>query len=86
MKKLLTIMFVLLVSQLAMAKEYKFKWTDRRDVLQYKVEASDWETAFKSASMFCFKFLMKKEVRFSEERGLDIIDVCANPDKGSYDL
>lgn len=84
MRFLLIIM--MLVPSVSFAKEYKFKWIDGRNMLQYKTEANDWYTAFDKASDFCFKFFADRELTFNKARLEEVVDVCANPEKGSYDL
>ena len=62
-----------------MAKEYHFIFdTQTRDKLEYKTNASDWDTAFRRAADFCGNFLMKRGT-LDEDRILYITDVCANP-------
>jgi hypothetical protein len=72
-------LILLLLCGTANATEYKFTYTIGRDQLLYKTEAKTWEEAFKRGADFCFDFLVKKEKALSEEKGLDIIDICANP-------
>lgn len=63
----------------ANATEFKFTYTLGRDQLQYRTDAKEWEEAFKRGADFCFKFFVKREKALTEEKGLDIIDTCANP-------
>jgi hypothetical protein len=72
------LIFVILCSH-AQAKEFTFKFNINRDQLQYKTDADTWEIAYKRAANFCFDFLAKREKTLTEDKGLDIIDVCANP-------
>jgi hypothetical protein len=72
------LIFALLCST-ANATEFKFTYTLDRDQLQYKTDAKNWDEAFKRGAQFCFDFFVKKEKALSEEKGLDIIDTCANP-------
>jgi len=73
------LIFTLLLCSTAEAKEFKFTYILGRDQLQYKTNADTWEEAFKRGADFCFDFFVKKESVISEDRGLDIIDICANP-------
>lgn len=74
-----SLIFALLLCSTAQAEEFKFTYIFDGNRLQYKTDAPDWETAFGRAAEFCFKFFIKKEKVFREEKGLDIIDTCANP-------
>lgn len=69
----------LLLPSLLLATEFKFKYKDGSESLQIKVTEKSWESAYKFAAKQCFHYFMKKEAKFNEERGLDIIDICANP-------
>jgi hypothetical protein len=69
----------LLMPSPALAKEFKFTWTMDGGTLKYKINKDTYEKAFDYAAVFCFDFFKKKKP-LTEERGLEIIDVCANPD------
>lgn len=69
---------LVLLCSTAQAKEFKFTYLFRRDKLQYKTDADTWEQAFERGSQFCFDFYAKREP-LTEDRGLEIIDACANP-------
>lgn len=77
--KMKWLLATVLLCSTAQAKEFKFKWESGRDLLQYKTNADTWEEAYKRAAEFCFDFLTKRETNLTEEKGLDIIDICANP-------
>lgn len=64
----------------ALAKEYHFvfKMQDKNQTIEYKTEADSWNEAYRDAAVFCKNFLKKKE-KLTEERILDIVDICANP-------
>lgn len=64
---------------LVSATEFRFVYTYKSDKLQYKTNAATWEEALKNGAHFCFNFLTKREVKMTDEIGLDIIDTCANP-------
>ncbi len=61
------------------AKEYKFTYrSSPTGNLEIKQQASSQEVAFKLAAKECFKQLTGG-IYPGAERGLDIIDICANP-------
>lgn len=60
------------------SKEYTFKYQLSGQSLEIKRSAGSYEEAFDTAAQQCFKFY-KGSGKVSEDRGLDIIDVCANP-------
>lgn len=86
MKKNLLIAAVLMVQSSAFAwvnteptlKDYKFKYKLSGQTLEISKQAGSYEEAFKQAAQQCFQFY-KGEQNVSQDRGLDIIDVCANP-------
>lgn len=59
-------------------KEYTFKYKLSGQTLEVKKSAPSYEDAFEQAAQTCFNFY-KGAGKVSEDRGLDIIDVCANP-------
>lgn len=61
-----------------MQKEYVFKYNLSGQTLEIRKPAQSYEDAFQDAAQKCFNFYKGKN-RVSEDRGLDIIDVCANP-------
>ncbi|WP_413581580.1 hypothetical protein [Bdellovibrio sp. HCB288] len=85
MKALLTI-FVLAyscssfawISKDAVQKEYTFKYKLSGQSFEIKKQAQSYEDAYRVAAQQCFNHF-KGAGKVSEERGLDIIDVCANP-------
>jgi hypothetical protein len=66
------------VSHDAATKEYTFKYKLSGQSLEIKKAAGSYEEAYEMASQQCFSFY-KGPNKVSETRGLDIIDVCANP-------
>ena len=72
------------VSTPTASKEYSFKFTlkdtaTKQDkIWQHKETAPSYEEAFEKAAMACYRYY-KNGQRLTEERGLDIIDTCANP-------
>lgn len=79
MKTIILAMAIGMMSTPSYAAEFKFKWQLKDGALQYKTEAESWEVAFRRAAKFCFDFAIKREKNLTEEAGLDIIDICANP-------
>lgn len=59
-------------------KEYTFKYQMKGKSLELKKVANSYEDAFESAAQQCFNFYKGSE-KVSEDKGLDIIDTCANP-------
>jgi hypothetical protein len=59
-------------------KEYVFKYNLSGQTLEIKKPAQSYEDAFDAAAQTCFNFY-KGNKKLTEERGLDIIDTCANP-------
>jgi len=59
-------------------KEYTFKFRMAGQSLELKQNAVSYEDAYEKAAKQCFAFF-KGPGKVSENRGLDIIDVCANP-------
>lgn len=66
------------VSTTPSEKLYKFKYNIQGQTLQYEQKAQSYEDAMEKVAVQCFKEL-KGHGRVSEEKGLDIIDICANP-------
>ena len=60
------------------AKEYVFKYKLSGETLEIKRTAPSYEDAYAQAAQQCFSHY-KGGQKVSEDRGLDIIDVCANP-------
>ncbi len=66
-------------ASLTAKKSWSFKYKDlTQKPFQIKKEASSYEEAYKSASHECFQQLTDGHYP-GEEKGLDIIDICANP-------
>lgn len=86
MKKLTLITFITLASTQAFAwkttpdysKEFTFKYHLAGEKLEIKRQAASYEDAYEQAAQDCFKHF-KGNSPLTEERGLDIIDICANP-------
>lgn len=66
------------ISKESSGKEYTFKYKLSGQTLEIKKSAPSYEDAFDQAAQQCFSYF-KGQGRVSEDRGLDIIDVCANP-------
>lgn len=85
MKKILVLLLVAYgcTSFAAISKEtkdqmYTFKFNFQGETLEIRRPANTYEEAFEKAASSCFAHF-KKRGKLTEERGLDIIDVCANP-------
>ena len=59
-------------------REYIFKYKLSGETLEIKRSALSYEDAYAQAAQQCFSHY-KGAAKVSEDRGLDIIDVCANP-------
>lgn len=59
-------------------KTYNFKYKYNNETYEIRKPANSYEEAFDHASSECFKHF-KGNQPVSEDKGLDIIDVCANP-------
>ena len=72
------------VSTPTATKEYSIKFTLKDElsktdkIWQTKETAPSYEEAFEKAAMACYRYYRNGQ-RLTEERGLDIIDTCANP-------
>lgn len=77
------ILATILLCSTSQAKEFKFTFVFEQgrteNKLQYKTDADSWEQAYKRGSSFCFDFFAERETDLTEEKGIDIIDACANP-------
>lgn len=90
MKQLILILMLAISSTQALAwketaptqKEYAFKFDPEhklsKETFELKKSAPSYEDAFDSAAQQCFQHY-KGQGKITEDRGLDIIDVCANP-------
>ena len=65
-------------AQSPQAKSYKFTYKLGQQVFELNQAAPTQEIAFKLAAKECFQKLTGGKYP-GEERGLDIIDICANP-------
>lgn len=59
-------------------KEYTFKFKLAGTPFEVTQKAGSYEDAYEVAAQKCFRHY-KGAGKVSEDRGLDIIDVCANP-------
>ncbi|XGC82446.1 hypothetical protein ACES2L_08145 [Bdellovibrio bacteriovorus] len=66
------------ISKESSGKEFTFKYKLSGQTLEIKKSAGSYEEAYEMAAQQCFNFY-KGAGKVSEDRGLDIIDVCANP-------
>lgn len=76
---ILNLILIIFLSHSARAFEkFQFKYDYQGDRLFLTQEADDANQALKLAAKICFKHF-KGPDKISEEKGLDIIDICANP-------
>ena len=66
------------ISTSAAEKVYDFKFKLKGETFEYSQKADTYEDAFERAAQACYRHY-KAGRRISEDQGLDIIDVCANP-------
>lgn len=66
------------VSSDPIQKPYSFKFKMDKETFEYSQKAPSYEEAFEKAAQACYRHF-KAGQRLTEDRGLDIIDVCANP-------
>jgi len=59
-------------------KSYSFKFKLKTESFEYTRTAASYDEAYEDAAQVCFKHF-KAGRHVSEDEGLDIIDVCANP-------
>ena len=85
MKKILFLVFMATslhasawVSHEPMEKVYSFKFHLKGEKFEYSQKSATYEEAFERAAKACYQHY-KGGRHLSEDTGLDIIDVCANP-------
>ena len=66
------------ISKDATQKVYGFKFSLKGATFEYKQSSSSFEEAYERAAKACYSHY-KDGKRLTEDTGLDIIDVCANP-------
>ncbi len=89
--QILVIFFGLGVTSTSLAEgnefQFRFEMTVAKDLttrqpiqnrFDYVTRASTWESAFQIAAQACYRHF-KNGQPLTEDQGLDIIDVCANP-------
>lgn len=59
-------------------KTYKFTYKYNKEIYKETVASTSHELAFKESAKKCFTYFTKGQYP-GEEKGLDIIDSCANP-------
>lgn len=59
---------------------YVFKFSYKGEKLEVRRQVATYDQAFEQAAQTCFNhFKRNHEGKLTEDQGLDIIDVCANP-------
>jgi hypothetical protein len=71
-------LLLLLFCSSLQAKEFVLSYNVNGDVLEPKVQADSPEDAMIKASDICFDYFINKQPK-SDDYGLYVIDVCANP-------
>jgi hypothetical protein len=66
------------LSPVSTDKEYSFKFKYEGENLVLLQKATSYEEAYEKAAQSCFQHF-KGGRKVAEQKGLDIIDVCANP-------
>lgn len=68
-----------LISQLALsAQTFDFKYSFEGERLSISQEAPDYNSALTEAAKSCFSHF-KAKTQSNQQKGIDLIDVCANP-------
>lgn len=75
---LMVLLVVLGIGNMSWAKPYVFTFKMSGETFEYKKDADSKEEAFEHAAKACYQHF-KGDKKLSENKGLDIIDVCANP-------
>lgn len=75
---LMVLLIILGIGNMSWAKPYVFTFKMSGETFEYKKDADSKEEAFEQAAKACYKHF-KNGKKLSENKGLDIIDVCANP-------
>jgi hypothetical protein len=66
------------VSNEPMQKVYTFKFKMQNEIYEVSQQSGSYEEAYERAAKDCYRHFRGGR-QISEDRGLDIIDVCANP-------
>lgn len=66
------------VASAPIEKTYAFKFKMNQETYEYTASSTSYEDAYEKAAKSCYQHF-KGGRRISEDTGLDIIDVCANP-------
>lgn len=59
-------------------QEFRFKFNFKGQSYEVRQKSQSYEDAFEKAAKACFSYY-KAGQKLNEEKGLDIIDICANP-------
>ncbi len=60
------------------AQLFQFKFKMKGETFEFAQKSTSYEQAFEVAAKACYRHY-KNGQRLTEDQGLDIIDVCANP-------
>ncbi|MBX2996044.1 MAG: hypothetical protein KF681_14555 [Bdellovibrionaceae bacterium] len=73
------------VSTPTIEKQHKFVYRMKSEVFEFASTSPSYEEAFDKAASACYRHFRDNtkarsgQAKLSEDQGLDIIDVCANP-------
>ncbi len=59
-------------------RSFKFQYNYQNDVFRTTELSSDFNEALKLAALKCFQYYSQK-VTLNESKGIELIDICANP-------
>lgn len=79
----LLILFTLMISNITLAEEYKFKFALGAKVWDHSVSAKNKNVAFEVASQDCLNYYTNskgdQKIRVTEEMADALLNTCANP-------
>jgi len=77
--KLKALILAVILSEATLASQkFDFKYSFEGEKLAISQEASDYYVALTKAAKSCFSHF-KSKTKSSHQKGVDLIDVCANP-------
>lgn len=77
--KIKTLILLVILSEFTLASQkFDFKYSFDGEKLSISQEAPDYYAALTKAAKSCFSHF-KSKAKSSHQKGIDLIDVCANP-------
>tara|TARA_B110001454_G_C12723232_1_gene436010 strand:+ start:15120 stop:15371 length:252 start_codon:yes stop_codon:yes gene_type:complete len=77
--KIKTLILLVILSEVTLASQkFDFKYSFDGEKLSISQEAPDYYAALTKAAKSCFTHF-KSKAKSSHQKGIDLIDVCANP-------